>query len=35
MVDRPRRIREPVDVAQLWDGSYVDYAIRRLGRYQP
>ncbi len=28
-------IREPVDVAQLWDGSYVDYALGRLGRYQP
>jgi NitT/TauT family transport system substrate-binding protein len=33
-VDRGE-IREPVDVAQLWDGSYLDYAIGRLGRYQP
>jgi hypothetical protein len=24
-----------VDVAQLWDGSYLDYAVGRLGRYQP
>jgi NitT/TauT family transport system substrate-binding protein len=33
-VDRGE-IRDPVDVAQLWDGSYVDYAVGRLGRYQP
>jgi NitT/TauT family transport system substrate-binding protein len=27
-------VREPVDVAQLWDGAYIDYARGRLGPYQ-
>ncbi len=28
-------IRDPVDVTQLWDGSYLDYALARLGPYRP
>jgi NitT/TauT family transport system substrate-binding protein len=28
------QVREPVDVAQLWDGSYLDHARARLGHYQ-
>src|SRR4051812_7023314 len=27
-------VQQAVDVAQLWDGTYVDYALQRLGPYR-